>query len=407
MTDACRILSLDGGGTWALIQAKALGAVYGLDTKGKAILERFDFAFANSGGSIVLAGLIVDRTPREILALLADSQVANRMFDRKRLFWLRRMFSLPRYRTRSKFAELHEQLGEEALQTLNHTSGRKTYIVIVGFDYDRERAFFFRSAPSRRTHATAVKLADAVHASSTAPVRYFDTPAEIAVTVAPTKARETMRLWDGAITGLNNPVAAAVAEAMSVGVGADKISALSIGTGNVVLPNTRVGQSGDPDYVIQPKATGLLATITTLAGSVIGDPPDFASFVAHASLGGGTPALDSDPPVIDGRVVRMNPLVTPAWRDEWQTPDGLDTPEFKRLIKLEMDVTAQDDIDLVVKFADIWIAGAPINQPIRFHFRDPARGMVSEIGMLEFPEALARWDELDPAAKTLRAPSAL
>src|SRR5688572_30611481 len=39
-----RILSLDGGGTWALIQAKALGEIYGADTDGWTILNRFDFA---------------------------------------------------------------------------------------------------------------------------------------------------------------------------------------------------------------------------------------------------------------------------------------------------------------------------------------------------------------------------
>ena len=51
-----RILSLDGGGPWALLQAMALARLYpGLD--GHAILGRFDLAIANSGGSITLAGL--------------------------------------------------------------------------------------------------------------------------------------------------------------------------------------------------------------------------------------------------------------------------------------------------------------------------------------------------------------
>ena len=49
-----RILSLDGGGTWALIQVKTLISLYGGDTPGQTILQDFDLIAANSGGSIVL-----------------------------------------------------------------------------------------------------------------------------------------------------------------------------------------------------------------------------------------------------------------------------------------------------------------------------------------------------------------
>jgi len=53
-----RILSLDGGGTWALIEAMALGDLYPGET-GHQILSHFDLATANSGGSIVLGGLML------------------------------------------------------------------------------------------------------------------------------------------------------------------------------------------------------------------------------------------------------------------------------------------------------------------------------------------------------------
>ena len=39
-----KILSLDGGGAWALIQVKALQKIYGADTNGHAVLSRFDMA---------------------------------------------------------------------------------------------------------------------------------------------------------------------------------------------------------------------------------------------------------------------------------------------------------------------------------------------------------------------------
>ena len=53
----CRILSLDGGGTWALIQARALEKIYGESTRGHEVLRKFDYVVANSGGSIVAGAL--------------------------------------------------------------------------------------------------------------------------------------------------------------------------------------------------------------------------------------------------------------------------------------------------------------------------------------------------------------
>jgi hypothetical protein len=55
-----RILSLDGGGSWALIQVKALIELFGLDTPGREVLQNFNLVAANSGGSIVLGCLVED-----------------------------------------------------------------------------------------------------------------------------------------------------------------------------------------------------------------------------------------------------------------------------------------------------------------------------------------------------------
>ena len=55
-----RILSLDGGGSWALIQVMALIDLYGDNATGHEVLREFDLAAANSGGSIVLGGLVED-----------------------------------------------------------------------------------------------------------------------------------------------------------------------------------------------------------------------------------------------------------------------------------------------------------------------------------------------------------
>src|SRR5262245_16666572 len=80
-----RMLSLDGGGTWALIQGKALGAIYGGDTDGWTILDRVDFAAANSGGALVLALLLKGMTPNEIANTFRDRRERSLIFEKNRI----------------------------------------------------------------------------------------------------------------------------------------------------------------------------------------------------------------------------------------------------------------------------------------------------------------------------------
>src|SRR5262245_48319610 len=75
-----RILSLDGGGTWALIQAMALAELYGPETKGHDILKNFDLVAATSGGSLTLAGLVADMTPGRLIHYFLDRQQRQRVF---------------------------------------------------------------------------------------------------------------------------------------------------------------------------------------------------------------------------------------------------------------------------------------------------------------------------------------
>ncbi|HME01338.1 MAG TPA: patatin-like phospholipase family protein [Terriglobia bacterium] len=76
-----RILSLDGGGTWALIEVKALIELYGENTPGNTVLEDFDLVAANSGGSIVLGGLVENRTLANILADFEDETWRKSIFS--------------------------------------------------------------------------------------------------------------------------------------------------------------------------------------------------------------------------------------------------------------------------------------------------------------------------------------
>ena len=75
-----RILSLDGGGAWALIQVRALAAIYGEAAKGHDILADFDLVAANSGGSIVAAGLAEDLSLAQILTYFKDEKKRRAIF---------------------------------------------------------------------------------------------------------------------------------------------------------------------------------------------------------------------------------------------------------------------------------------------------------------------------------------
>lgn len=397
----CRILSLDGGGTWALIQAMALERLYPGKT-GLEILGQFDFAFANSGGSIVLAGLLLDWTPRRIREQFTDpANVSEMYYPAKVPIWqkiLRRKFEIGiRYSTEAKANHLRKLIGESIeLDTVSHSNGRQTYIVIVAYDYDRGRTVFFRSRTSLRTGSVEMRLHEAVHASSTAPVNFYDSPAEVRVQIDNGDHR-VLRCLDGALTGLNNPAAAALAEAISVGNLAENIAVLSLGTGGKALPSDRIDRTVHPAYVASPRDVSFTEQVKSTASSILDDPPDFASFLAHAMLGGQTPAPGAAQPC-GSNIVRMSPLLTPKWDSHhgWSAPDVLGDLRFRSLLRMEMSVTSRQDIAALQNFAAAWMQDQLPNQPIRFHFRDPTRGLVPEIGYDTFSAAKARWDTLAP-----------
>jgi len=75
-----KILSLDGGGSWSLIQARVLLDIYG-DINGHELLRKFDLAIANSGGSLVLACLCVDMKISEIINVFEDEHLRKQVFS--------------------------------------------------------------------------------------------------------------------------------------------------------------------------------------------------------------------------------------------------------------------------------------------------------------------------------------
>jgi len=402
-----RILSLDGGGSWSLIQIMTLIDLYrsgGSLLSGHHVLRDFDLVVANSGGSIVLGGLVKDLPLTEIRLIFEDKALRRSIFAAEdgwrslAMSAIRRISGVgPRYSARRKFEGLRRILNSDAgepaigditLDALKTRINLPTELMITAFDYDRQREVFFRSntrsrAASFGTPAIAT-LAEAIHASTNAPVAYFDAPAAVS---------RGRRCWDGALGGYNNPVLAGITEALANGIEPQAIEVLSIGTGSVILPTAGGNEDTATAKLVQQRArTSIAGDLRKLAGSILDDPPDAASLVAHLALGHAVPS-DGAHPTNEGRLVRMNPLVQPIRvAGGWVRPAGLieaddDGDEFVRLRELGVDAVADDEIALIRKFCTLWHNDAIVNQPIRAN----SDTLECEIGQRWYNEAKAQW----------------
>ena len=289
-----RILSLDGGGVWALLQAMALQAIYSENARGHDILKDFQLVAANSGGAITLGGLIENLSLKTLLQnFFLNPDLRGQIFtplsageDLGDAIY-RFIGVAPRYETPPKLAALQSGLSNFGACPMSglpariaHSVGASPHFLIPAFDYDTRRAIYFRSnlksrAASAGAHADPT-LAEAIHASSTAPVKFFDRPAEFG----------TRRYWDGGVAGLNNPAFAATIEALANQVPPDEIAILSIGTGSVRLPLSGPGVRGDDRLLSNPSdGMKIPGNLEEMAGAIVDDPPDAATFGADVALG--------------------------------------------------------------------------------------------------------------------------
>jgi len=395
-----RILSLDGGGAWALIEVRALIALYGADKTGHQVLGDFDLVAANSGGSLVLGGLVENLPLGVILTYFEDEAIRKSMFSPTQSWGDRTLHNLtgigPKYSAENKLPAIQRllpnrgnlSLANAAASIRQHGSPDNVHLLMIGFDYDRNRACFFRSATAQgpqlgRGEIASVTLAEAIHASTNAPLNYFDGPA-----IFPDGPG---RYWDGGVTGCNNPVMAAVTEAIVMGQRPADIIALSLGTGTVALPWPTAQDPTNSPYVRIIEQPGLVADLRKLATSILDDPPDIASFIAHVMTGGGAGA----PAPAVSRVVRMNPLICPMGKPgQWRAPGPAASPmtaaQFTYLTKLDMDAVEKPQVDAIAAFADLWLNGDISNQPLRMN----GDTLEVELGYSTFQTAAAAWQKL-------------
>jgi hypothetical protein len=388
-----KILTLDGGGAWALIEVKALINMYGAAARGNEVLAQFDMVAANSGGSIVLGGLMEDVTLGTLLGYFMDQANRRAIFSPTNSVINTLLETAagvgPKYSAVAKLPALENLMPQTAAKRINGITanltgplGQPVRLVIVGFDYDHNRGTMFRSVRPAGPclgiyNAPAVTLAEAIHASSNAPINYFDAPAEF--------PGQTPRYWDGGITGNNNPVLVAVTEALTIGVDPHEIAALSLGTGTVRLPLAAQGAPASP-YTTPWVASSLAVDIGKLAASILDDPPDAASFIAHVMTAGGTlptPAVS--------RVVRLNPVVAPAMLGGTLGPPGGMSPEqFQFLCGIGMDAIQPAEVSAISAYADLWWAGTAPNQ---FIHTDEGTPPVT-LGYATVTEGLQAWTAL-------------
>lgn len=420
------ILSLDGGGTWALIQARVLEQRYGANKSGHEILKEYDLVIANSGGSLVLALLCANKTVKEIIDTFNDVTVLQSIFKKKfvaALPGLKKFF--PNYETANKYEVFRKHLqkggvnyGDTLLPDLPALIGKpELQIIITNFDYDRERAVYWRSNKQSKMEGAyieqqtsgvsappafkTVTLAQAVHGASNAPVQFFDDPAAFPITTIKDGQKETGKnrlFWDGAVGGNNNPVKSGVLEALANAADRKKlleeIRIVSIGTAATVLP-VLYDEDGECkaeyDWLCRYSHNeGWDGDLNKMANSIIADPPDASSFDTHQILG--LPLIQND-----ARFIRINPMVKPLLKTKngnpqkaWYMPgrEGAWTEkEMKDLFELDMAVSTEYGLTLINRLCEDYFNGHFDNQGIRIG----GEKMEAILGHKKFEEAMKDW----------------
>jgi len=403
-----KILSLDGGGSWALLQSMALKEIYRntkVGTKCKDILQQFDVVVSNSGGSLMLAAMIelYEKDIDEVTNLFLSEVVRKKVFSKLKWYEKNGFEHMatalgfgPQYKTSRKISALEELLPETAKVPLTALKLiRKDLpenIIFCGFDYDRNRATFFRTNSASKsqpyTNQHEVSLAQAIHAASNAPIKYFDEPATFKIN------NVLHQLWDGAVGGNNNPVLIGITEALALFDHArldfHKLQVLSIGTANNLLPVkgfTITDNAESPVLIKTIEKPKLSGAIEKMATSILSEPPDAANYMAHMFLGG-----KADEHAVPG-IIRLNPLLQPVYspvQNKWKYPEQLDADGraiFESLLNLDMDAIEQKDVDHIRLLGEWWCNDFIVNQAIRVD----SYKLQCNIGHATFSQAKLEW----------------
>ncbi|MEM7510206.1 MAG: hypothetical protein AAF388_04675, partial [Bacteroidota bacterium] len=204
-------------------------------------------------------------------------------------------------------------------------------------------------------------------------------------------------LWDGALGGFNNPTVAALIEAIKADVSLDSIKLISIGTGTKLMSVEDKKEFYDNmDITIQNRFNKLrfstwkrqiayfFSTVVNQAKTILYEPPDWANYVAMMFL---RQAQNKD---IPNNFIRLSPMIH----------IGKDTPEkvkplLRKLYKLDMDLTNDEDVQLLMEAFEEWKVGCIQNQPIEYriihHKKEDVDELIYLTGDKSFQSAMKRW----------------
>ncbi|TDS15134.1 patatin-like phospholipase [Maribacter caenipelagi] len=371
-----KILSLDGGGSWAIIQLLTLKDRYG-NLTGHDILKKFDLVIANSGGSIVLAALAENYTIDKAISLFKEKKNRELIFHKNS--FKDRYFPVdylglfnagfgPKYSSKSKkeaFEYLFPEIDKIQMDQIPILIGKESLkIVIATYDALNNRAKFFKSFSTNPEGYDSVRLTQAINGSSNAPVQYFDFPARFKAK----KSEVFYELWDGALGGFNNPILAGIIEAYKLGIDLKTIQVISLGTSNTLMSADAKKDFWDWKQIAlifrtkkfafskwKPQLNFFKETVLHQAKTILYQPPDTANYIAMMFLKAST----GKP--LNEQIIRLSPLIH---YDEHTVKELI--PLVQDLYKLDMDVTKDEEIETLIKCFSAWKAGQLYNQPIEF-----------------------------------------
>ena len=371
-----KILSLDGGGSWAIIQLLTLKDRFG-NIRGHQILQKFNLVIANSGGSIVLAALAENYTLDEAISLFKEKKNREKIFHKNT--FKDRYFPVdylglfnaglgPKYSQKKKkeaFESLFPEIDKVQMNELPKFIGNESLkIVVATYDALNNRAKFFKSFSSNPESYDSVRLTQAINGSSNAPVQYFDFPARF-------KAKQSdiyYELWDGALGGFNNPILAGIIEAYKLGIDLKTIQVISLGTSNSLMSSDAKENFWNWKQIAlkfrrkklsfskwKPQLNFFKETVLHQAKTILYQPPDTANYIAMMFLKVATSKNLND------QIIRLSPLIH---YDENTSKDIV--PLVQQLYQLDMDLTTDEEIDTLIACFNGWKDGKLYNQPIEF-----------------------------------------
>ena len=395
-----KILSLDGGGSWAIMQLLTLKDRYG-NMNGHQILNKFDLVIANSGGSIVLAALAEDYSIDKAISLFKEEKNRAAIFHKNR--FKDRYFPVdylglfnagfgPKYSTKRKkeaFEHLFPQIDKIQMNELPKHIGKDSLKIIVAtYDALNNRAKFFKSFSNHSATDDSVRLTQAINASSNAPVQYFDFPARF-------KAQGSdifYELWDGALGGFNNPILAGIIEAYKLGVDLKTIRIVSLGTSNSLMSEDAKKDFWNWKQIAlqfrrkklrfstwKPQLNFFKETVLHQAKTILYQPPDTANYIAMMFL---KAATGKD---LNDQIIRLSPLI----HYDVHTPKEI-VPLVKDLYLLDMDLTKDEEIDKLITCFIAWKNGDIYNQPIEFRV-ERSNDLLFLKGDKWYKDGMERW----------------